>query len=285
MIVFVCIVCFLTSITSLQAPIQKPNTENVRSNKNVVQGTENKTTTMRTKEQQQQQQQQQKMEDEGRPSQPNTGNVSVTTVPSVTEGSRLVTRTRSSRLSRDLDFNPETLLNTSPTSSYTALLLEDIQNFHQKGTPPVIPCLTKANSILEAVADLNSTTISNLSTAEQFGKKKRLETKEPFVESEVIGNNDLMEPSFHKYVTVNRGGGGGGSGGEMEEVESSGSNSIGGGQNWVSSSMWEPNSADSIDSWNSLRLGEKKHNGIGRGRLGSGRGLQSTTSTFKAASS
>ncbi|KAI8536643.1 hypothetical protein RHMOL_Rhmol10G0273100 [Rhododendron molle] len=272
-----------------QAPIQKPNTDNnMRSNRNIVQGAENKSNNLRGKEQQQ------KMEDEGKPlPQRNTGNVSVTMVSSsVTESQKLqqVTRTRSSRLSRDLDFNPETLLNTSPTSSYTALLLEDIQNFHQKGTP-VIPCLTKACSILEAVADLNSTTISNLSTAEQFGKKKRLETKEPFVESEVVGSgDDLMEPSFHKYVTVSRGGGVGG-GGDMEEVESSGSNSfIGGGQSWVSSSLWETNSADSTDKWSSQRSEQKresdwKPNGIGRGRLGSGRGLQSTPQTLKAASS
>lgn len=247
-----------------------------------MQGAENKSNNLRAKEQQQ------NMEEEGKPlPQRNVTMVS----SSVTETQKLqqVTRTRSSRLSRDLDFNPETLLmNTSPTSSYTALLLEDIQNFHQKGAP-VIPCLTKANSILEAVADLNSTTISNRSNAEQFVKKKRLETKEPFVESEVIGSDDLMEPSFQKYVTVSRGGGVGG-GGDTEEVESSGSNSfIGGGQSWVSSSMWETNSADSTDKWSSLRSEQKresdrKPNGIGR-RLVSGRGLQATPQALKAASS
>lgn len=80
-----------------------------------------------------------------------------------------LTRSRSSRRSRDLDFNPEAWGN--PTSSYTALLLEDIHNFHQKSTTTVsVPvnankentqislpqCVNKAYSIVEAVADLYS---------------------------------------------------------------------------------------------------------------------------------
>src|ERR1051325_10455835 len=83
-----------------------------------------------------------------------------------------ITRSRSSRKSRDLDniINPETLTNPPP-SSYTSLLLEDIHNFHQKTTtsqPSVsLPaCLNKACSILEAVADLNSTTSSTFSRNE-----------------------------------------------------------------------------------------------------------------------
>ncbi|EPS70089.1 hypothetical protein M569_04685, partial [Genlisea aurea] len=65
-----------------------------------------------------------------------------------------ITRSRSSRLSRDLDMDQESKI----SSSYTALLLEDIQNFHQKTSADfALPaCLTKACSILEAVADLNS---------------------------------------------------------------------------------------------------------------------------------
>lgn len=236
-----------------------------------------------------------------------------------------LTRSRSSRRSRDLDLNPEILLNPT-TPSYTRLLLEDIQSFHQKNTNTnttvvsLPPCVSKACSILEAVADLNSTTSSNLSCAfsddrtsppppaDQPNKingynyslganflGKNISEKDPFVESEVIGNDDLTEPSFHKYVTVRRGGAA-----DMEDQESSGSNSYvgGGGQqmNWnLSSSSWEPNSADSTDCWTSRsntreecgkspvslnmveveaeeeawrRLSGRRSGGIGRGRLG-----------------
>ncbi|KAI4307742.1 hypothetical protein L6164_030896 [Bauhinia variegata] len=199
-----------------------------------------------------------------------------------------LTRSRSARRSRDLDFNPETLLN--PGQSYTSLLLEDIHNFHQKSAPSVsLPaCVTKACSILEAVADLNSTTSSNLSGAfsddrrspptyqsirndhnhNHYGKRMP-DTKDPFVESEVAVSNDVMEPSLHKYVTVSRGSIGGI---DMEDQESSGSNSftISGNQYWgLSSSSWEPNSADSTDSWTS-RLksreeGQKSPLGLGGG--------------------
>lgn len=219
-----------------------------------------------------------------------------------------ITRTRSSRRSRDLDLNlgsePDTLLN--PTS-YASLLLEDIQNFHQQNTNNAttpaaaaatataftLPaCVTKACSILDAVADLNSCANSNLSSTffnedrscfeasdnrsnnnKNFSKsttnigpfnplgKKRLEVKKnPFVESELVvgkdDEDDLMEPSLHKYITVRRGANivtGGGGERELEQQESSGSNSFVGGQhNWVSSSSsWEPNSADSTDRWTS----------------------------------
>ncbi|KAJ4838555.1 hypothetical protein Tsubulata_024639 [Turnera subulata] len=180
-----------------------------------------------------------------------------------------ITRSRSSRRSRDLDLiNPEALLNQTATS-YTTLLLEDIQNFHQKNTNPPPPaftlphCVTKACSILEAVADLNSTTSSNLSCAFSEDRrsppeaKKAWEARDPFVESEVGVDDDLMEPSIHKYVTVRRGGGGE----DMDGQESSGSNSfVGGGagsssqsHHWgiSTSSSWEPNSADSTDRWSS----------------------------------
>ncbi|KAD7478547.1 hypothetical protein R6Q59_007980 [Mikania micrantha] len=187
---------------------------------------------------------------------------------------QIVSRTRSSRLSRDLDINPEALLNPSPNPnppSYASLLLEDIQNFHQKNPPTatVAPppafslpaCVSKACSILEAVADLNS--------ANQF-------KKENLVESEKVVNDDLMEPSLHKYVTVRRGGDA-----DAEEQESSGSNSFAGSHqmSWVSSS-WEPNSGDSTNCWtsNSRSNGQETEvqgqtldyprNGIGRGRLG-----------------
>ncbi|KAJ6294700.1 hypothetical protein OIU76_022723 [Salix suchowensis] len=128
-----------------------------------------------------------------------------------------LTRSKSARRSRDLDLNPETLLNPMP--SYTALLLEDIQNFHQQNNPSFsLPaCVTKACSILEAVADLNSTTSSNLSCAfsddrrspptmdaSNLAGKKIPETKDPFVESEVLASDDLIEPRSYNYVTLRR---------------------------------------------------------------------------------
>ncbi|XP_061360309.1 uncharacterized protein At1g65710-like [Gastrolobium bilobum] len=195
-----------------------------------------------------------------------------------------LTRSRSARRSRDLDLNPEALL--IPPHSYTSLLLEDIQNFHQKNTPSIsLPaCVTKACSILEAVADLNSNTSSNFCGAEDrrsppafqssrndynvplganncYGKRVP-DTKDPIIETELVVIDDVMEPSLHKYVTVNRGG----SLGEvdMEDLESSGSNSFtvsSGQQNWgISSSSWEPNSVDSKDCWTS-RLNNPKEEG------------------------
>jgi len=240
-----------------------------------------------------------------------------------------LTRSRSSRRSRDLDMNPEALVNGNPTHSYASSLLEDIQNFHQKNTPTQQPssaslpaCLTKACSILEAVGDLSYTTNnSNFSAAfyedrktpstrqsimnEYYGKKVQGSKEDPFVESEVGVGGDVMEPSLHKYVTVKRGGGVA----DMDDQESSGSNSFSvsssGQHQWgaISSSSWEPNSADSADCWTS-RLSsreegqkslecnlssdvKKKKNlnskrrecdhehssGIGRGRIGSDKGV------------
>ncbi|KAG4955105.1 hypothetical protein JHK87_040699 [Glycine soja] len=187
-----------------------------------------------------------------------------------------LTRSRSSRRSRDLDISsPEAVVN--PTNSYASLLLEDIQNFHQKNTQQqqssisLPACLNKACSILEAVADLNSTTSSNFTEDkrspstqqsirdEYYGKKVASSNKDPFVESEVAVSDDVMEPSLHKYVTVKRGGG---VVDMMEDQESSGSNSFtvsssGQQHHWgnnISCSSWEPNSADSTDCWTSSRL-------------------------------
>ncbi|KAJ0703697.1 hypothetical protein HanPI659440_Chr14g0554161 [Helianthus annuus] len=189
---------------------------------------------------------------------------------------QLVSRTRSSRLSRDLDIIPEALLSPNPNpTSYASLLLEDIQNFHQKNptnstaapaaAPPAFSlpaCVSKACSIMEAVADLNSATSCN---DRQF-------KKENLVESEKAVDNDLMEPSFHKYVTVQRG-----SDADADEQESSGSNSFAGSQQF---SSWEPNSGDSTNCWSSNSRSNGRdnevqgqtldypRNGIGRGRLG-----------------
>ncbi|KAK7300592.1 hypothetical protein RJT34_11440 [Clitoria ternatea] len=231
-----------------------------------------------------------------------------------------LTRSRSSRRSRDLDINPETLVN--PTQSYTSILLEDIQNFHQKNTQQqssisLPACLTKVCSILDAVADLNSTTSTNFTEerkspstqqstrnennvqdgANKQGKRVVCGNKDPFIESEVVVSDDVMEPSLHKYVTVKRGGSL--CGVDMEDQESSGSNSFtvssSGQHHWggISSSSWEPNSADSTDCWssrdessgmsceaakkkslnNKRRECDHEHSsGIGRGRLGSNKG-------------
>ncbi|TKY47310.1 hypothetical protein E2542_SST29370 [Spatholobus suberectus] len=217
-----------------------------------------------------------------------TDNIVVkTVVPSGVDSLKphTLTRSRSSRRSRDLDLNPEALLN--PPQSYTSLLLEDIHNFHQKGTPSVsLPaCVTKACSILEAVADLNSNPNLNFCGAEDrrsppafqcssrndydvplttndYGKREP-DAEDPVVESMfVVNDDDVMEPSLHKYVTVNRGGSLGGV--DMEDQESSGSNSFtvsSGQQHWgISSSSWEPSSVESKDCWTS-RLNYSKEEG------------------------
>ncbi|KAI3430074.1 uncharacterized protein J3R85_008365 [Psidium guajava] len=179
-------------------------------------------------------------------------------------------RSRSSRLS-ELELNPQIV---PEPSSYTNLLLEDIQNFHQKQTTTfsVPACVTKACSIYEAVADLNCNKNSDAASALSELRKaasnqcsrnsynssysgnylvRKSEGRDPFVESELAVDDDLMEPSIHKYVTVKRGGLL--KGDDKEEIESSGSNSfVGSGtQQWGGSSSWEPGSADSSDCWTS----------------------------------
>ncbi|CBI24021.3 unnamed protein product, partial [Vitis vinifera] len=244
---------------------QKPNMKDMNNGKVVVHGTNNRSSSRGKVFQ--------VVEEAGEPKglQPRTNSIETTIV--VASGAeslkpQALTRTRSSRRSRDLDLNPETLLN--PTPSYTTLLLEDIQNFHQKNTttPSIsLPaCVSKAHSILEA----------NSMDDKNPAGKKRLEAKDPF------------------RGTI-------GGGGEMEEQESSGSNSFVGVSQLHS---WEPNSADSTDCWTSRsntreeypspvcfqrhalsepgreseetqkRMGRRKkeidhqQNGIGRGRLG-----------------
>ncbi|KAJ3680327.1 hypothetical protein LUZ60_016605 [Juncus effusus] len=152
-------------------------------------------------------------------------------VESFNSKSHVSTNRSSRRSSRDFDHqNP---------NSYTNLLLEDIQNYHQTKNPNPNPnsvpfslpaCVSKACSILEAVADLNSSSSNS---------KQGFSPKEPFLESEIMVKDDLMEPSMHKYVSVRD------LGGEVEPQESAGSNSFVGGQ----SQTWEPNSVDSTDRW------------------------------------
>lgn len=132
---------------------------------------------------------------------------------------QVISRSRSLRRSRDFDLSPETLLLQSSEedkSSYTALLLKDIKDFHGKSSNDdddeeeedpfsrLPSCVTKACSIVEAVADLNSTS-SDLNRFRFTSTVKKV---------------DLVEPRFEKYVTVKRGCC------SLEEQESCGSNNL-----------------------------------------------------------
>lgn len=152
----------------------------------------------------------------------------------------------SRRSSRDFDHNG---------NSYASLLLEDIQSYHQqKAGDAAAPapafslpaCVSKACSILEAVADLNSSSEEDRSfeldrSADDMGSinvscysgKGPATAGTHVVESEVVVKDDLTEPSLHKYVSVR----------DIEPQESAGSNSFAGNP-WTRSS-WEPNSVDS----------------------------------------
>jgi len=168
----------------------------------------------------------------------------------------------SRRSSRDLDHNG---------NSYASLLLEDIQNYHQQSTSAAaaptfaLPaCVSKACSILDAVADLNSSSSENKSlelersvndkesVTGRYGGKGPGTTH--VVESEVVVKDDLMEPSIHKYVSV-RDIRGGVAGEAAEPQESAGSNSFAGNE-WTCS--WEPNSVDSTDR---TRTASQSYNG------------------------
>ncbi|KAG8082748.1 hypothetical protein GUJ93_ZPchr0014g46704 [Zizania palustris] len=154
----------------------------------------------------------------------------------------------SRRSSRDFD---------NKGNSYASLLLEDIQNYHQQNTGGAaaapafsLPaCVSKACSILEAVADLNSSSSEKKSFETDRSANDKCSANVRYgdgnaaagtvvVESEVVVKDDLMEPSLHKYVSV------GDIRGETEPQESAGSNSFAGNA-WTCS--WEPSSVDSTD--------------------------------------
>ncbi|KAG8060135.1 hypothetical protein GUJ93_ZPchr0002g25537 [Zizania palustris] len=151
---------------------------------------------------------------------------------------------RSRRASRDFDQNP---------NSYATQLLEDIQSYHQlqntsvAATAATLPsfslpaCVSKACSILEAVADLNSSSSESRSI-----EPDRSANDKGSINASRGGMDDLAEPSVHKrYVSVRD------IRGETEPQESAGSNSVSG-QPWTPS--WEPNSVESTDrSWSSSR--------------------------------
>jgi len=161
----------------------------------------------------------------------------------------------SRRSSRDLDHNG---------NSYASLLLEDIQNYHQQSTSAAaaptfaLPaCVSKACSILDAVADLNSSSSTENKSLEleRSANDRESVNGRYVIESEVVGKDDLMEPSIHKYVSV-RDIRGGVAGEAAEPQESAGSNSFAGNA-WTCSS-WEPNSVDSTDR---TRTASQSYNG------------------------
>ncbi|XP_040377043.1 uncharacterized protein At1g65710-like [Oryza brachyantha] len=153
---------------------------------------------------------------------------------------------RSRRASRDFDQNP---------NSYATQLLEDIQSYHQQqntsvaATAATLPnfslpaCVSKACSIVEAVADLNSSSSSESRACEP----SRSANDKGSVNAPLGGMDDLAEPSVHKrYVSAVRD-----IHGETEPQESAGSNSVSGNP-WTPS--WEPNSVESTDrTWSASR--------------------------------
>jgi hypothetical protein len=122
---------------------------------------------------------------------------------------------RSRRASRDFD--------NQNSGSYTTQLLEDIQSYHQQSTSVAVPatpsfslpaCVAKACSIVEAVADLNSSSSEN-----------RTYEYEPGLSADDKGS--VNAPL-----------------GSVEPQESAGSNSVSG-HPWTPS--WEPTSVESTD--------------------------------------
>ncbi|XBH63387.1 hypothetical protein VPH35_117374 [Triticum aestivum] len=142
---------------------------------------------------------------------------------------------RSRRASRDFDQNP---------GLYASHLLEDIQNYHTSatatpGTPPsfTLPaCVSKAQSIVDAVADLNS------SSSESRTCEPDRSVDDKASVNAAAGGDDLDAPSVHRYVSVRdiRGRG------EMELQESAGSNSLSG-------NLWTPSCESTDRTWSGSR--------------------------------
>ena len=137
---------------------------------------------------------------------------------------------RSRRASRDFD--------NQNSGSYTSQLLEDIQSYHQQSTSVAVPatpsfslpaCVAKACSIVEAVADLNSSSSEN-----------RTYEYEPGLSADDKGSaNAPLGSAARKPVQPVRD-----FLAEAEPQESAGSNSVSG-HPWTPS--WEPTSAESTD--------------------------------------
>ena len=142
---------------------------------------------------------------------------------------------RSRRASRDFD--------NQNSGSYTSQLLEDIQSYHQQSTSvaavPATPsfslpaCVAKACSIVEAVADLNSSSSENrtyeyepgLSADDKGSVNAPLGSVEPSAARKPVQPVRDFRP-------------------ETEPQESAGSNSVSG-HPWTPS--WEPTSVESTD--------------------------------------
>ncbi|XP_066318980.1 uncharacterized protein At1g65710-like [Miscanthus floridulus] len=147
---------------------------------------------------------------------------------------------RSRRASRDFDQNP---------GSYTTQLLEDIHNYHQQSTSaapsaatPATPsfslpaCVAKACSIVEAVADLNSSSSENRTYEYEPGHS----ADDKGSVNAPVGSDDFVEPSAaRKHLLPVRD-----VRAETEPQESAGSNSVSG-HPWTPS--WEPTSVESSD--------------------------------------
>jgi len=156
------------------------------------------------------------------------------TVSVVAENTNPRSGCRSRRPSRDFDQNPN------------QYLLEDIQNYHTSAaatpeTPPsfTLPaCVSKAQSIMDAVADLNSS--SSGSRACEPGRSA--DDKGSVNAAAVRGDVDLIEPSVHRYVSVRdiRGRG------ETELQESAGSNTLSG-------NVWTPSCESTDRTWSTSR--------------------------------
>lgn len=144
---------------------------------------------------------------------------------------------RSRRASRDFDQNP---------GSYATQLLEDIHNYHQQSTSttPATPsislpaCVAKACSIVEAVADLNSSSSENRAYEHEPGHSA--DDKGSANAPVGSGSDGFVEPSAaaRKHLLPAR------DHSETEPQESAGSNSVSG-HPWTPS--WEPTSAESTD--------------------------------------
>jgi hypothetical protein len=147
---------------------------------------------------------------------------------------------RSRRSSRDFDQNP---------GSYTTQLLEDIQSYHQQSTSITVPatpatpsfllpaCVAKACSIVEAVADLNSSSSENRTHEYEPG----LSADDKGSVNAPLGSDGGVEPSAarkHAQPTARD------FRAETEPQESAGSNSVTG-HPWTPS--WEPTSVESTD--------------------------------------
>jgi hypothetical protein len=152
------------------------------------------------------------------------------TVSIVAENTHPRSGCRSRRASRDFDQNPN------------LYLLEDIQNYHTSAaaSPPsyTLPaCVSKAQSIVDAVADLNSSSSGSRSCEPSRSADDKGSVN---VNAAAAGGGD--EPSVHRYVSVRdiRGRG------ETELQESAGSNSLSG-------NVWTPSCESTDRTWSTSR--------------------------------